>query len=128
MKNRLKVDYREFNEETRKSLEKGQMTERLALLALNMVYPTVKTYAKKRGVPKITYDEIIGNVVLRFYEKYLDKVDGDKTPYAFAIRMIWNLTKDQFRRLSRTDSLLSLSKTRVNGKLVQSTVVYFEDL
>ena len=126
--NRIKVDFNEFNRETEKSLKQGYMTERLGLLAMNMIKPTVKSYAKKKGVPIITSEEIIGNVLLKFCKKYLSKVTTDKAPYAFAIVMIRNLMIDEFRRLNRCDSLLGLSNTKVNGKTVNSTIIYFDDL
>lgn len=122
------VKYDKFNEQVVKSVESGEMTNYLGEMLVEMAWATSKSYCDKRGIPLITAEEIYGNVLVKVCEKFLDKVDPDNAPYAFAITMIRNFVIDQVRRLNYSDQLLSLCTTYVDGEKVKAKIDYLEDL
>jgi DNA-directed RNA polymerase specialized sigma24 family protein len=112
----MKISVQEFNDRTAFSKTVGYITEDLGKMLLWMVYSILNTWFRDKGIPKMTKEEIAGNVILKMTEKYLDKVDDQRQPYAFAIRMIHNLIVDEVRRLNWSDPLLGRCTTWVGGE------------
>lgn len=122
------VRYEEFNRQTQISIEQGRMTGSLGEMLLEMSWATTKSYCDKKGIPLITTEEIYGNVLVKVCEKFMDKVDPNQVPYAFAITMIRNFVIDQVRRLNYADQLLGVCTTYVDGEKVKAKIDYIEDL
>jgi DNA-directed RNA polymerase specialized sigma24 family protein len=112
----MRIDVKEFNDRTAFSKTVGYITEDLGKMLVWMVYSIMNTWFRDKGIPKITKEEIVGNVLLKMAERYLDKVDDQRQPYAFAIRMIHNLIVDEVRRLNWADHLLGRCTTWVSGE------------
>lgn len=122
----MKIKVQEFNDRTAFSKTVGYITEDLGKMLLWMVYSILNTWFRDKGISKITKEEIAGNVILKMSEKYLEKVDDQRQPYAFAIRMIHNLIVDEVRRLNWSDHLLGRCTTWVSsseGMELQKAIV-----
>lgn len=112
----MKIEVKEFNDRTAFCKTVGYITEDLGKMLMWMTYSILHTWFRGRGIPQITKEEIAGNVLLKVTERYLDKVDDHRQPYAFAIRMIHNLIVDEVRRLNWSDHLLGRNTTWVSGE------------
>jgi len=100
------IHYDKWNLETHKSLAKGQITEPLGAMILELANVVTYSWVKPSNVSELALEEIRSNSMLKFCEKYLDKCNAqDGKFYTFAVVMMKNIVIDNIRRLGWTDEL-----------------------
>jgi len=100
------IHYEKWNLETHKSLAKGQITERLGVMILELANVVVYSWSKPTNVSELALEEIRSNSILKFCEKYLDKCNADDDKfYTFGVVMMKNIVIDNIRRLGWSDEL-----------------------